>query len=314
VFRIPLDGSAPTGLKTAGVPIDQMSFLEDGTDHLNVLLRADGAGEGMWGSEQTRGAMALLRVPLVAFGDGRGSAQREHYRALPALGGYSVQNRYVGDWLLWGGWNMNSGRGEAAAYALRYADDAAAQPLAPGHAIERIEALGDQALLVGDAGGDLHFTAVRLRGPRAELAGEHVQQGARQGETRTHGFFYRATGRDDGLLGLPILEPAHGPSHGVYRGTQGAASVLFVRQHDLAFTALGALQSDPAAFRDDACKASCVDWYGNARPIFLGERVIALMGYELVEGRVAGDRIEERRRASFAPYAAWREGRFSPFN
>src|SRR5262249_40967206 len=101
---------------------------------------------------------------------------------------------------------------------------------------------------------------------------------------------------------------------GVYRGAQGAASVLFVRQRDLAFTALGALQSNPGAFRDDACKASCVDWYGNARPIFLGERVIALLGYELVEGRVAGARIEERRRTSFAPYAAWREGRYSPFN
>jgi hypothetical protein len=318
VFRIPLDGAAPTGLKTAGVPIDQMSFLEDGTGHLNVLLRAEGAGEGMWGSEATRGAMALLRVPLAAFGDGRGAAQREHYRAVPSSGGYAVQNRYVGDWLLWGGWAMNAGgpgRPEAGAYALRYADgSAAAQPLSPGHAIERIEALGDHALLVGNAGADLHLTAVRLRGSWAEVAGEHVQPGARQGETRTHGFFFRPTGRDEGLLGLPILEPARGPGRGVYRGDQGAASVLFLRQRDLAFTPLGALQSQPGPWRDDACKASCVDWYGNARPLFLGDRVVALMGYELVEGRVVGDRIEERRRTNFAPNAAWREGRYTPFN
>jgi len=66
--------------------------------------------------------------------------------------------------------------------------------------------------------------------------------------------------------------------------------------------------------RDDACKASCVDWYGNARPIFLGERVLALMGYEIVEGRVVGERIEERRRTTFAPTAGWREGRYTPFN
>src|SRR4030095_8967910 len=114
---------------------------------------------------------------------------REHYRVLPAVGGYAVQNRYVGDWLLWGGWDMNRGHGEPAAYALRYADGAPAQPLAPGHAIERIETPGEHALLVGHARADLHLTGVRLHGGRAEIAGEHVQAGARQGETRTHGFF-----------------------------------------------------------------------------------------------------------------------------
>ena len=49
------------------------------------------------------------------------------------------------------------------------------------------------------------------------------------------------------------------------------------------------------------CIASCVDWYGNARPIFLGGRVFALMGYELVEGALAGGRISERRRVDFSP-------------
>ena len=73
--------------------------------------------------------------------------------------------------------------------------------------------------------------------------------------------------------------------------------------------------------------ASCVDWYGNARPIFLGDRVLALMGYEIVEGRLqAGgwrfdepsgapsEQLVERRRISFAPNAVWKEGRYSPFN
>jgi hypothetical protein len=53
----------------------------------------------------------------------------------------------------------------------------------------------------------------------------------------------------------------------------------------------------------DGCKASCVDWYGNARPIFLRGRVLALLGYELVEGAVDGAGMWELRRASFAPEA-----------
>jgi len=44
-----------------------------------------------------------------------------------------------------------------------------------------------------------------------------------------------------------------------------------------------------------------VDWYGNARPIFLRGRTFALLGYELVEGREDDGRIRELRRVSFAP-------------
>ncbi len=323
VFRIPLNGSAPSALKTAGVPIDQMSFLEDGSAHLNVLLRESGAGEGMWGSERTVGSMALLRVPLTTFGDGRAAAQREHYRVLPAPAGYAVQNRFVGDWLLWGATGArqrfsSSGPEPVVAWAVRFADPGEAIALAPGHSVERIEALGEHAVLVGSAGADLNFSSVRLGAARAELAIRYVQPGTSPGETRTHGFFYRATDRSAGLLGLPVLSAASGRRAGVFRDGQGSASVLYLRQSELTFTALGELQAQPGSARDDACQASCVDWYGNARPIFLGERVFALLGYELVEGELtrqgAHERIDERRRISFAPHTSRGEGRYSPFN
>jgi hypothetical protein len=168
---------------------------------------------------------------------------------------------------------------------------------------------------------------VRLTGDAPRAAGRHVQPAMAQGETRTHGFFYRPQSDDGGVLGLPVLGAA-GRRRGIYRGGQGSASVLFLRNRALRFTALGALRAADGSPRDDACKASCVDWYGNARPIFLGDRVLALMGYEIVEGRIEptgwryegegaardGEQIVERRRISFAPNAAWREGRYSPFN
>ena len=53
---------------------------------------------------------------------------------------------------------------------------------------------------------------------------------------------------------------------------------------------------------NDACKASCVDWYGNSRPLFLRNRVFALLGYEIVEGSLNGAGISEIRRISFAPH------------
>ena len=322
VFRIPLDGQAPTGLKTAGVPIDQLSFLEDDSAHLNVLVRESGGGESMWGSERTRGAMALMRVPLSAFGDGHGAAQREHYRVLPAPAGYSVQNRFIGDWLLWSAhsgsrFNRPADVPSGNAFAVRYAGNAEPVTLSPGHAVERIEALGADAVLVGNAGADLSFSSVKLGRGSAAVAGRYVKPGASQGESRTHGFFYRAGGLDGGLLGLPVVTPAASRRPGVFADAQGSAGVLYLRVRDLAFNPLGELQARPGAARDDNCKASCVDWYGNARPIFLGGRVFALLGYELVEGRLSGsgprEQIEERRRVNFAPGALGSNGRYSPF-
>jgi hypothetical protein len=307
LFRLALDSAAPTALRTAGVPIDQLSFLED-RDHLNVLLREDGAGEGMWGAESARGALALLRVPLSAFGDGRDAAQAAHYRRLPWPAGVA-QNRYVGDWLLWGG-------GDARLHAVRYAGGGDAAVLDVGHAVERIEALGRDALAVGNDGADLRFTSLRLADASPRIAASHVQPGALQGETRTHGFFYRATGADEGLLGLPVLTAGAVRRRGVYGGGQGPAAVLYLRQRSLVFAALGELRARETSQRDDGCKASCIDWYGNARPIFMDGRVFALLGYELVEGSIGGgapERIEEKRRISFAPAAGARDGRPWPF-
>jgi hypothetical protein len=296
VFRLPLDGAPPSMLKTTGAPIDQMSFLEDDNGHLNVLLRANARGEGMWNAERGAGDLALMRVPLASFGDGADSAPRSAYRPLPSLQGGALQNRFVGDWLLYG--TPAGGAGQHAV-ALRYAASTDAQPLTLAHGVERIEALGRDAVLVGNAGRDLHFTSLRLQGNDARVVDSHVQRDAAQGETRTHGFFYRATAQDDGVIGLPVIAAATGK-----RGQRGeSASVLFVRNRALSLVPVGELKSSAnVGTRDDQCQASCVDWYGNARPIFLGDRVFALLGYELVEGRMSWRGWPgELRRVSFAP-------------
>lgn len=308
VFRLPLDGAAPSALKTTGSPIDQLSFLEDEGGHLNVLLRAGARGDAMWNAERGSGGLALLRVPLSGFGDGRDSAPRSAYRPLPELRGPALHNRFVGDWLLVG--TPAGGAGDHA-LALRYAARDEAQALSLRHGVERIEALGRDAVLVGQAGGDLHFTSLRLSGARAEPVDTHLQRGAAQGETRTHGFFYRPTGRDEGLIGLPVIGARRA---GLTAQRGESAAVLFLRSRALGLQAVGELASrSTGASQSDQCKASCVDWYGNARPIFLGERVIALLGYELVEGRLArgfgGEGIDELRRVTFAPQPALAWGR-----
>jgi hypothetical protein len=301
VYRLPLDGGAPTGLRVGGAPVDQFSFLESGDGHLNVLVRAEGRGESMWGAEHSRGDAALLRVPLASFGDGSGAAPQERYRALPPPASGPLQNRFVGDWLLYGvgsGWARPRGE-PSTAWAVRWAGGGDPAELSVPHGVDRIEAMGSGAVLVGGDGSDLHFSGVRLsRG--AALAHRYVRPGVAQGETRSHGFFYRADGEERGLLGLPIRGAAE-PGYAHLR--QGSASILFLRNDAFELRELGDLAADAGAGAgaDDGCRASCVDWYGNARPLFLRGRVFALLGYELVEGAEDDRHIHEVRRASFAP-------------
>jgi hypothetical protein len=290
VFRIPLDGGAPSSLKVAGSPIDQFSFLEGADGFLNVLVRAHGRGESMWSSEthgrNAAGDLSLLRIHLSRFSDGRDAAPAASYQPLPSTpGNRALQNRFVGEYLLYGSQTL---------YAVRYADGSSfGLPLK--HGVDRLEALGNDAVVIGSAGRDLHFTSLRLA-PYPVAAGSYVRSNASQGETRSHGFFYSDR---QGLLGLPIIRGGERTMRHQLR--HASASVLYLKNASLSFAEIGTLDAHPGAGRDDGCRASCVDWYGNSRPLFIGERVFALMGYELVEGRVAGGRIAEVSRTSFAP-------------
>ena len=300
LFRIPLDGTAPTALKVAGSPIDQFSFLEGEDGHLNVLVRANGRGDGMWAAEFNAGDFALLRIALDSFSDGRDSAPADSYRALPRPNGHAIQNRYVGSYLLYGagaGWRQPQRTLTSQVYAVRYAGDARAQEVALAHGVDRIEALGANAVIVGSDGRDLHFTSLRLAAT-AVAHDRYTRQNAAQGETRSHGFYYKPDSDNDGLVGLPIVG---GDRAAARQLRQNSAAVLFLRNQSLRLTELGALDSRPNAGTNDGCRASCVDWYGNARPIFVNNRVFALMGYEIVEGRVSGNQIAEVQRVSFAP-------------
>ncbi|MEP6717588.1 MAG: beta-propeller domain-containing protein [bacterium] len=299
VYRMPLDGSSPSALGVNGAPIDQFSFLQSEDGNLNVLVRADSVGDGMWNAEMAAGDVALLRVPLTSFSDGSQDAAAYNYRKLPNPSGYTFQNRFVGNYLLYGtgsGWGYPQQTGRTKLIAVRWAGGDVHQVLLP-HGIDRIEQLGNDAVVIGTDGKDLHFSAVRL-GEWPEVADRYTRAGASQAELRSQGFFYKPDGQDSGILGLPISVPMR---PGYQHLFQSSAAILFLRNDSLHFEEVGELASLPDKALDDACRASCVDWYGNSRPLFVRGRVLALMGYEIVEGSVAGGLMRELRRVNYAP-------------
>lgn len=298
VYSMPLDGSAPSALGVSGAPVDQFSFLESDDQHLNVLVRSEGNGEQMWGSERTAGDVALFRTSLDAFNDGSESASRDSYRNLPNIEGYTMQNRFVGDHILYGsgnGWGGQKRTDGANLYAVNWKTGGTSS-LYLDHSVDRIEQMGSDAVVVGSNGSDLYFSPIDLsRMPSVKQS--YIRKNASQGETRSHGFFYKPDGDDSGLLGLPIAREGR---PGYKHLTEDSAAVIFIRNRDMNFSQVGELEAKNTS-TNDRCKASCVDWYGNARPIFLRGRVFALLGYEIVEGRLDDTRMREIRRVNYSP-------------
>jgi hypothetical protein len=282
VYRFAFDGSPISALRVEGDPSNQLAFLESDDAHLNVVVHQNEADDIF--------VTSLLRVPLSAFSDGSVAATADSYRELVrSPDWFSI--RFIGDVVLVGGASPDATTGRLIV-ARWQSPQMFTLPLQ--HAVERIESMGDDAIVIGPNPSGLGMTAISLAG-EPQIASAMEVESARQSESRTHGFLYRTESAQEGLFGLPLVTSS---------SFSESASVMFVRNRQLALQSAGLLDASGTEEEEDNCLASCVDWYGNARAIFSGARVFALMGYEVIEGRIGSDgQIAETGRLNFNPGA-----------
>jgi hypothetical protein len=306
LYRLPFGRERPSATAARGAPVDQFSFREDSAEGvLNVLVRSDGGGDAMFAPEASGGGgVALLRVRFSDFGDASRQVPRSRYRFLPSMAGWSFHNRFAGDYVLYGSGTYGGPGARANLIAARLGDGRATRLPVP-HLVDRIELLGRDAMVIGGANRGLGFSTVELDGAAPNLGDRYVHPDSAEGESRSHAFFFSpdadAPDGASGTVGLPVAKRAD-PALARFFGS--SAAMVFLRRDDRRLAPAGELDAQTRGVVDDDCKASCVDWYGNARPIFWGGRTFALLGYELVEGELAGGRIREVGRISFAPRPA----------
>jgi hypothetical protein len=309
LYRLPLGRERPSATAARGAPVDQFSFREDAAEGLiNILVKSDGGGDAMFAPEASGGGgVALLRVSFSDFGDASRQVPRSRYRFLPSVPGWSFHNRFAGDHVLYGAGTYGEGAKRSNLIAARLRDGRVTQLPVP-HSVDRIELLGRDAMVIGGTPRGLGFSTVELDGAGPDLGDRYVHPDSAEGESRSHAFFF-SPDRDSpdgasGTVGLPVAKRAD-PALARFFGS--SAAMVFLRRDERRLAPAGELDAQTRGVVDDDCKASCVDWYGNARPIFWGGRTFALLGYELVEGELARGRIREVGRISFAPKAAGRQ-------
>lgn len=306
LFRIPVDLHDSIGaMAVRGSPVDQFSFLEDLEEGLmHVVVFEDGLGDSMWETEYSFGDAALMQVSLDEFGDGSFDVPDQAYRPLPTLDSWGIENRFIGRFMLYGAQDCDEEE-RSCLFAVPL-DHGWVQRLDVPHAVSRLDRLVNDGVAIGpNEDRALGFSSIRLDEDTAlaEVVDTHFMPAADESENRSQAFYYlpdAATPEgESGTMALPVVRRIEDDER--YERWGHDVSLAFVRREDRHLSEMGQLGSNYGRARDDNCIASCVDWYGNARPIFLGQRVFALMGYELVEGTLAGGRIAVRRRVDFSP-------------
>ena len=310
VYRVPVAG-APIGVVAArGVPPDQFS-LQATDGHLFALLKDR---QLYCSQERRRGArLAFLDLALSSFGRAVSDVARERYTALPGVNSYYVANRFTDRYLVYGtlgqyrrGLPQHS---VSPVYVLPVAAPGTVRPLDVRHTVVRAEQAGNDIVLTGyrDREG-LFVTLIDLdRWPR--IASSVRLDGRFESEGRSHAFNSLIEADGSGVIGLPTIGIVTRSSRAAWRSSASDLSFLRIDGRGR-LSPLGELErrfdygSDAEDDEDGipgySCEVSCIDWYGNSRPIFTDGRIFALTGTELIEGRIYAGEIHELQRLNIA--------------
>lgn len=304
VYRVPVFGGDPSLLPIRGGVFDQFS-MDENRGSFRALARWTSAKcDAEW---EDPVEVALLDEPGTAFTTTYRESSGREFRAVPAPGKRMVENRFVEDWLVyggrdgWGGYPPDADEGPQAARAvaipLRHPERA--QVLEPGHEFVRVERVGNDVVMNGyrDPEG-LRVTLLKL-GNDARIGSQLFLKGRFESEGRSHAFNSTVNPDASGIMGIPTVQ-SEGQSGRWWWRSQGSDISFLSFDSSGHLASLGAL---PGKDEDEtkvaggyACEVSCIDWYGNSRPIFSEGRIFGLIATELVEARVAAGKIEEKAR------------------
>ena len=267
-----------------GAPLNQFSFKATG-DTLKVIVADDVDPQSGVSTSQGDCAIKILSLPLGQF-DGSGnqdltpSTQEVYKGKFCAVGA----NRFVGDHALVARYIDMSDKQELIAYS---STSKAIRTMPLDGNVGRIEVLADQRafMAVRRTDGQYEISSMKLDQP--ELKASSLKLGkVAEGESRSHGFFQKPMGDGTHMIGLPIMTLSPDPAAWWGRGLSNIA--IFRLASDDSLKILGKIESGTDK---NICKSSCVDWYGNTRPIFLKDRVFGLVGHEMAEVKISGDAV-----------------------
>lgn len=321
LFRLPLGRGAANFVRVEGAPNDQFAMDASRSEFRALLgkrLAPTCSDKDTTSSSSADAGVHFLSFPLAAFGARGRMIADDRYIKTPDSDD-SIENRFTSAFLVYGGRNgwgsyppdAKDGPQTSTLVAISLRNPKTPAVIASPHNIIRLERIGENVIATGyqnDKG--LSLSAIDLGGtPR--IASTLTLASRYESEGRSHAFNSLIGEAGDGLLGLPTVTRDIEAGRWHWRSENSDVSFLAIDK-SAALSDLGPLRATEIlpededaqdADEEDAdrpfapagykCEVSCVDWYGNSRPIFIGDRIFALAGFEFIEGEVANGAIRE---------------------
>jgi hypothetical protein len=336
VYRVPVSGARPAFIAAHGMPPDQFAMQADANAlHALVRLVPDGCRQSYQGSTR----LGFYTIPLGRLGARLTEASPAMFTELPGTPTYSVASRFTDHYLVYGGMSRFRRYPDFSAYADYPADErrrhlaevmedlrpkpAVVVPIGRpdayrtidiGHTVIRAERVANDIVLTGYRNGrGLSVTLIDLGG-RPRVGSTALLAGRYESEGRSHAFNSIVETDGSGLMGLPTVGQVSDSERYSWRSRASDLSFLAMDSNrrlrpigelERRFDYVDEYDRETEAEDEDGvpgykCEVSCIDWYGNSRPIFTGGRIFGLAGTELIEGRIAGGRISEVQRLNIA--------------
>ena len=298
LFRFPHGGGRTGAALTRGMPVDQFAMLDQG-GHFNALVNWTRSDCETYDAEnEQRLPLRYVRFRVSELDRAVEEIAEARYVRVPDVPGRHAVNRFTDDHLVYAGTNRQWRFGyanpprEGEAVALPIARPRRAERLALTHGAIRAERVGDDIILTGharDAG--LYLSYVGLEGP-PRVTDTLLEPGRYESEGRSHAFNCRVDADGSAVMGLPTSRRVQSSARQWWR-SEGSDLSFFSVDASGRLSSRDALRGEEkdAAHPDYECEVSCVDWYGNTRPIFIGNRVFALMGTRLHEAGLGGQHV-----------------------
>ncbi|WP_291195505.1 beta-propeller domain-containing protein [Hyphomonas sp.] len=307
LIKLPISGEMPSVLGVRGAPQNQFSMDMDADTFRAVVDWQSPACPGGWSTPAT---LTFFDAPMSAFTGTFSDAPGGRYVPLPSPGTSDYEARFTEKHLVygaregWGSWapaESDAPRENGVAIVVPVDNPSWPVTLDVPHDVIRAERAGPYMALTGykDHKG-LSLSLIDLRGEDPKLASTHVLTNRYESENRSHAFNSRIDAKGEGLIGLPTVTRSEESEHWWWWSASSDLTYI-ATDADGELSEAGQLiatRADPETESPTGyeCEVSCVDWYGNSRPIFTGGRYLALLNSELVEGKLEEGVIEEVRR------------------
>lgn len=306
VYRVDIETGALEVAAIEGFPPSQLAINASSSEFQALTIFSEPVYDAEADRNTTEDGFRFASLPQSEFDAWLRPVSAESYTELPDSRDeylFYAETRFVGDWLVYSAVDQNypprDGE-EARTGTVTFVPTVSPEDhvtLTLDFAPLRIDQVGGHPVVTGyhDQSG-LRVGWFDLD-PLPALVSSAVLDDRYESESRSHAF--NGTALDDGaIIGLPTVRRPEDAGRWWWESDASDLSFLtFTEGAGLADAGeIAGSENNVAA--DYTCEVSCIDWYGNSRPIFTDGRIFALSGAEIAEAELEDGQIREIRRVN----------------